>query len=475
MPLPVISVAQMRDWERATWATGQTEQAVIARVGETLARRARALTCPDDFILLLAGKGHNGDDVRAMLPHLAQRETQLIDVREPSSAAPEVSRALLRRPALAVDGLFGIGLDRALNTPWCELIRAINSAHCRVLAVDVPSGLDAETGRPLPEAVRAALTIAVGAPKRGFFASPAADYVGRLEVAGEVGLIPCPAQSELQWTLAEDFGGFPHRPVTGHKGIFGHLAIVAGSMGYHGASVLAARGAQRARPGLITLFPQPESYVPVAAQLQAVMVHPWTADVDFSKYTAVLFGPGLAAPDLSPALRHRCQDLWATAPCPMVVDASALEWLVPESRLRPALRVMTPHPGEAARLLGCTSAEIQADRAGAVRALSKRFGQCQVALKGHHTLLGSAEGELFVNSSGDSALAQGGTGDLLAGFIAGWLAQPLLQPEPMTALRYAVWEHGAAGERLSARRTGWIVEELANELGNAERGARNAE
>src|SRR5436190_1128606 len=164
MPLPVISVAQMREWERATWATGQTEQAVIARVGRALAGRALSLTQPGEFILLLAGQGHNGDDARAMLPHLPGRETQLIHVGEPALAQAEVSRALQRRPALVVDGLFGIGLNRELSTPWGELLQKVNNAHCRVLAVDVPSGLDAEAGRPLPEAIRATITMTVGAP-----------------------------------------------------------------------------------------------------------------------------------------------------------------------------------------------------------------------------------------------------------------------------------------------------------------------
>jgi NAD(P)H-hydrate epimerase len=248
-------------------------------------------------------------------------------------------------------------------------------------------------------------------------------------------------------------------------GIFGHAAIVAGSVVYHGASVLAARGALRARPGLITLFTQPETYAPVAAQLQSVMVQPWDADADLSKFNAVLFGPGLAATNLPPSVRQAFRRTWKTASCPVIVDASALDWLSPTLKPIPSCRVITPHPGEAARLLGNTTANVQKDRLAALRALSKKFGHCHVALKGHHTLIGRADGDVFVNSSGDSALAQGGTGDLLAGFIAGWLAQPMMQNDPLLALRYAVGEHGAAADRLSARRKNWIVEELAEELG----------
>lgn len=468
MPVPVISVAQMREWEVATWASGQTESVVIARVGEYLARRAHALTRRNDAIVLLAGRGHNGDDVRAMRPHLRERSVRLIDVTKPDETLPEICEALQQSPALIIDGLFGIGLSRPLANDWQRVIACVNDARCRVLAVDVPSGLDAQTGRPLPAAIRAALTITIGAPKRGLLVHSAAAFVGRLQVAEDVGLIPCPCNSELQWTLPGDFAGHPPpRPSDGHKGTFGHAAIVAGSVGYHGASVLAARGAQRARPGLITLFTQPEVFGPVAAQLQAVMIQPWRDAMDFSKFTAVLFGPGLAAENLSSCVRELMQQLWRTSTSPVIVDASALGWLPREEPPPLAIRVITPHPGEAARLLGCETITIQRDRVAALRALAKQFN-CWVVLKGQHTLIGRAEGELFVNSSGNSGLAQGGSGDLLAGYIAGWLAQPLLQNDPLLALRHAVFGHGAAADRLSRRRQNWIVEELAEELGGNE-------
>jgi ADP-dependent NAD(P)H-hydrate dehydratase / NAD(P)H-hydrate epimerase len=466
MPVPVISVAQMREWERATWAAGQTEQTVIARVGEKLASHALALTCPGDAILLLAGKGHNGDDVRAMQPHLAGRNVRLIHATDPLVALNEFKDALPNNPKLVVDGLFGIGLNRALDERWVKLIQQVNESDLPVLAVDVPSGLQAETGLPLPVAIRAKLTITIGAPKRGLLSSEAAEFVGRLEPVTDVGLLPCPVRSELHWTLPEDFSAFPPpRPMESHKGTFGHAALIAGSMGFHGASVLAARGAQRAQPGLITLFTQPETYAPVAAQLQAVMVHHWSADVDRSKFTALLFGPGLAATHLSETVREVFTRTWNSTQAPVIVDASALDWLPVTDSSIPFCRVITPHPGEAARLLNCTVADVQRDRVAALRALSKRFGNCWVVLKGRHTLIGRSEGDVFVNGSGNANLAQGGTGDVLAGFIAGWLAQPQIQREPLLALRYAVREHGAAADRLSARRKNWIVEELAQELG----------
>jgi hydroxyethylthiazole kinase-like uncharacterized protein yjeF len=466
MSLPVITVAQMREWERATWASGQTESAVIARVGEALATRALAQTKRGDSILLLAGKGHNGDDVRAMEPHLSERVVTRLDVLDPKAALEALRRELQRHPALVVDGLFGIGLTRSLGEEWVQFISVINEAQHRVLAVDVPSGLDAETGEPQPDAVRAALTMTVGAPKRGLLASRAADFVGRLEVTDDVGLLPCSAKSDWQWSERKDFKSFPPpRPAAGHKGTFGHVGIIAGSVGYHGAAVLAARGAQRARPGLITVFPQEKVYLPIAAQLQAAMVSPWCEGQEISQCTAMLVGPGLAGPT-HPGVIEQVRRIWETSDVPVIVDASALDWLRPQAA--PGIRVMTPHPGEAARLLKTDTAQVQEDRPAAVRALSAQFGNCWVVLKGRHTLIGRSDGEMFVNSSGNSGLAQGGSGDLLAGFMAGWLAQPALQRDPLMTLRYAVFEHGAAADRLSASAGNWIIEELAEELGRGE-------
>jgi NAD(P)H-hydrate epimerase len=158
---------------------------------------------------------------------------------------------------------------------------------------------------------------------------------------------------------------------------------------------------------------------------------------------------------------------WRDLPCPFIVDASALEFLEAGAFAENQIRVLTPHPGEAARLLNSTSQKIQADRVKAVRELSKKFGNCWVVLKGHQTLVGRADGEIFVNSSGNPHLAQGGSGDLLAGFIAGLLAQPALQTDAGKTIRYAVWQHGAVADKLQAARANWTVEDLAIELGNA--------
>ena len=468
MSVPVINIAAMREWEKATWATGQTETEVIRRVGQRAAHRARQLTGDGDSILILAGKGHNGDDARAARDFLENRRVKTLDVFTPDNDLSALATALQEKPALIVDGLFGIGLNRPLAAPWQKFIEAVNEADIPVLAVDVPSGLNANTGEPLGAAVEADVTLAIGAPKAGMLAAHAWAYVGRLEVAEDVGLVPCPLKNELNWTLPKDFQNFPPaRPVAGHKGSFGHVAIVAGSLGYHGAAVLAARGAQRAQPGLVTVFAQENVYAPVASQLQSAMVHSWRMDTKFpEKISALLVGPGLAASDVSDALGSNLHHWWRDLEHPMVVDASALDFLAGGLYTQRAARVLTPHPGEAARLLNWTTEKVQANRLAALRELSKNAGNCWVVLKGHQTLVGRSEGEVFVNPSGNPHLAQGGSGDLLAGFIGGLLAQPALQADVGKTLRYAVWQHGAAADKLQTRRPNWTVEDLAVEIGN---------
>jgi NAD(P)H-hydrate repair Nnr-like enzyme with NAD(P)H-hydrate dehydratase domain len=149
----------------------------------------------------------------------------------------------------------------------------------------------------------------------------------------------------------------------------------------------------------------------------------------------------------------------------MVVDASALAWLQQGAVRENAIRVITPHPGEAAHLLETTSAQVQSNRAESLRELSRRFGNCWVVLKGHQTLVGRSEGELFVNSSGNPYLAQGGSGDVLSGFLAGFLAQRALQTDALKTIRFAVWQHGAAADRLEIEKPNWVVEDLVAALG----------
>jgi NAD(P)H-hydrate epimerase len=230
--------------------------------------------------------------------------------------------------------------------------------------------------------------------------------------------------------------------------------------------VLVARGAQRAQPGLITLWTQSAVLLPVAAQLQSVMVRSATDDTRLPEsVTAIVIGPGLASSDLPEPFKRAIGRLWQESPLPVLADASALDWL-PEGACPPnALRVITPHPGEAARMLGVASAEVQANRVRAVRELSRRWGGCLVALKGHQTVLGRDTGPVFINNSGNPYLAQGGSGDLLAGYLGGLLAQPRLQSQADLALRFGIWQHGAAADQLRNSRPNFTVEDLAERLG----------
>ncbi len=468
MPIPVISIAQMRDWEQATWAAGQTEAEVIRRVGKCVADLAFRLTQPAELILILAGKGHNGEDARCAREHLSNRRVEVLEVTDPGADLPKLEGLLTQRPALVVDGLFGIGLNRPLSPEWIAFIQRVNQGGVRLLAVDVPSGLNADTGEHYGAAIRAAVTLTVGAPKNGMLRDLAWPFVGRLEVAGNVGLVPCPHTGEVNWTLPGDFIGFPPaRAVASNKATYGHLAILAGSLGYHGAAVLAARAAQRAQPGLITLHALEPVYRPIASQLQAVMVALWhpTAKLP-GPWTTILVGPGLAAEDLPEEVKMLARALWRDSPLPVVVDASALDWLPLESPPRNALRVITPHPGEAARLLSLTPQQIQANRLDALRRISKRFGNTWVVLKGHQTFIGRSTGEVYVNCSGNPYLGQGGSGDLLAGYLAGLLAQPALRADPLKTIRFAVWQHGAVADLLQVTRPNWVVEDLIEVLGN---------
>jgi hydroxyethylthiazole kinase-like uncharacterized protein yjeF len=482
MALPVLTLEQMRVWEDATWAAGIREADVIARVGERLAARLRELTQKGDRILLLAGRGHNGDDTRAAHSHLAERDARIVNAFIPRQVVTDLRLLLARdsRPCWIVDGMFGIGLNREIDPAWQELFGVVNECGLPILAVDTPSGLDAGTGLPRGAAIRATITLTIGAPKCGLLAESAMEYVGRLEVATGIGLLPNPeavirekqrrqtgteADFPLWWTEASDFSGLPPaRPVVAHKGSFGHVAIIAGSLGYHGAAVLAARAAGRARPGLITVITSPETYGPVAAQLAAPMVRPWRQPLELPpKTTALLVGPGLAGPEVPDWLRAQIVTWWRELPLPLIADASALDWLATETPCDQALRVITPHPGEAARWLAKRGLPAGLSRPDLLATFT---GQgIWTVLKGHQTLVGGPTGPAFVNPTGNPGLAQGGSGDALGGYLAGLLAQPGWAGDPLRTMRFAVWEHGNTADRLETARQNWTAEDLAAGLG----------
>lgn len=463
MSAPVLTVPQMRNWENATWAAGIRQKDVIRQAGRAVAAQAMRMSAPADAVVILAGRGHNGDDARAAAEAMHSRDVVLINVEDPARALEHFTSSLDSNPTLLIDGLFGIGLNKPVEGAWRDLIAAMNRTAIPTLAIDVPSGLDAETGRPLGIAVRADVTLTLGAPKRGLLATTAWPHVGRLMLARDIGLVECGERSDLGWTMEEDFAGlFPRRAAHQHKGSFGHVAVVGGSVGYHGAAILAANGALAARPGLVTVFCPESVYAPVAGQLRQAMVHPWRPRVQsWEGFSAIVIGPGLAGSDVPEELKRDLSRCWQALSVPMVADASALDWLPRGLASSKLVRVVTPHPGEAARMLYVPVEAVQKDRPETVREISRRFGECWVVLKGHQTVVGRMFGEVYFNSSGHPGLAQGGSGDVLAGFLGGLLAQPLLGADPERVIRYAVWEHGAAAERLAARGNTWGTDDLA--------------
>ncbi len=467
MPTPVITVAQMREWEKVTWASGIKEDDVMRRAGLAVARWVERLTRPGDSILLLAGKGHNGDDTAYAHDLIEGRKRTLLRVIDPELDSRSVLDALHARHALLVDGLFGIGLNRPLSGGWMKLIERINAAGLPVLAVDVPSGLSADLGLPLDQAVRATWTLTLGAVKQGLLKTSAAPFTGRIEIAEDIGLLPYPFSTEISLTADGDFDQFPpRRPMSGHKGVFGHVVLLAGSLGYHGAAVLAARGAQRAQPGLVTVYTSPDTYLPVAAQLQAPMVKTLSDELVLPESsTAIVAGPGLASPTLPESIQRVVRLLWRDSSLPMIADASALDWIRAGDGRTRAPRVVTPHPGEAARMLETTPGEIQRDRVMAAREISRRFGNCYVVLKGAQTVVGRGKEDLSVNNTGNPYLAQGGAGDLLAGYLGGLIAQPELQRDVVQLLRFGVWQHGATADTLAETTPGFTIEDLASALG----------
>ena len=477
MSLPVLSVAAMRAWEAASWAAGIDASAVIQQVGSRVAAAVMERTNPGDRLLLLAGRGHNGDDVRAAMSGLRDREVRMLEVLDPVAGLRSLDQLIASgwEPQWCVEGLFGIGLNRDLEAPWIQFIEALNALKWPIVAVDVPAGLDGDSGSPRGAAVRAAWTLTVGAPKQGLVAPAAAEFVGRLEVLNEVGLperlLDSGGPGRLDpmpwWVESRDVRGFPpRRSAASHKGTHGHVVIAAGSVGYHGAAVLAARAALAARPGLVTVFTTPDAYLPVASQLASPMVRPWTGRESLpASASALIVGPGLAGPEVGEVHRDAAAGWWRDWPGVVVADATALDWLslVP-IQSGAGLRVITPHPGEAARWLGISPTRVNADRAGSL----ERLASCGawVVLKGYLTRLGRTGMPQRIHGSGNPGLAQGGTGDVLAGFLGGLLAQESLRLDPGKTLSYGIWEHGAAADRLERRGRPWTSEQLGLEMGS---------
>ena len=384
---------------------------------------------------------------------------------------------------IVVDALFGTGLARPLTgtlVQEVERLNALGAGGARLIAVDVPSGLAADTGQPHGACVRAHRTVTIGLPKRGLALEPGRSLAGAIDVA-RIGIADrAPggvAPAVGLWTP----GAFPDldRPADAHKGGAGHVLVAAGSVGKTGAAALCAIAAGRTGAGLVTLA-CPDSLndileahcaeamtMPVAEHAGRAFAQGAHAELVrlAAERDAVALGPGIGRSDETQKL---AAGLVAEIVPPLVLDADGLYSLdgVREAvRGRSAPTVLTPHPGEAARLLGSSAAAINADRISAAQRLSDRFGAV-VVLKGAATVVAEPGGRALVNPTGGPALATGGTGDVLTGVVAALLARGL---DAFEAAAAAAYLHGAAGDRVARLRgaVGGLAGDVAEALPEA--------
>ncbi len=456
-------------------------------------------------VVVLAGKGNNGGDglvaardldgdaavlVLLVVPaealrgdpaaHLAALRGRRMRIEDSAGRRRPGLDALLRESDLLIDAIFGTGFRGPAAGEPARIIDAANRSGVPILAVDVPSGIDAETGGAGAPCVRAAATVTMGLPKRGLMQYPAAAHAGRVYVA-DIGLPPAlvdaaPIPVRLA-TAAWVDRTLPVRPADGQKGLFGRVALVAGARGFVGAAILSARGAIRAGAGLVTIgLPGSLAAVPAGSLPEAMTrALPETPEgtvaaraldeiAEWVAGSSVLaIGPGLTMhADVAALVRG----LLPRIERPLVADADALNVLAGEpERLREvrAPVVITPHPGEMARLLGCAIADVQRDRVVTARAAAERLGVV-VILKGARTVVASPDGRALIVPTGNGAMATGGMGDVLTGATAALLAAGMPAFE---AAGCAVYLHGRAGDLAAVSELGLLAHEVADAIPRA--------
>ncbi|MDQ1708806.1 MAG: ADP-dependent NAD(P)H-hydrate dehydratase / NAD(P)H-hydrate epimerase [Frankiaceae bacterium] len=440
------------------------ESVLIDRASSAVARRAAAMlgSVYGAHVCVLAGSGHNGADALWAGRKLQQRGARVdvvlgSDPRDEHGAEPlrrlraagarTADPSAMRDCGLVIDGLAGIGFTGALRDPS---LADHASAAALVLAVDVPSGVDADTGAVAGAAVRAHVTVTFGGLKPGLLLDPGAEYAGQVEVA-DIGLAAQLGESRLLLLGADDVAaafGTPHRESS--KYTRGVVGVVAGSDRYTGAAVLCCGGAVRAGAGMVQLV----SAGPAAALVRAS----WPEVVAVSdgdpatiaredKVTAWVVGPGLGTDDRATALVAAV----LASGVPVIVDADGLTIAAKDPQLlkRSAPTVVTPHLGEFARLTGASAADTRNDRLGAARRAADALG-VTVLLKGTTTVVAEPGGPAYINATGTPWLSTAGTGDVLSGVIGALLARGIGAAE---AAATGAWVHGLAG-RLSAVRAG---------------------
>ena len=495
--MKILNADQMRNIDRRTTERFGVPSIVLMENAAIAVVEAIAAHYPDaDRVAIFCGTGANGGDGFAVARHLENRgivpvlvvmgerssirgdaETNLIICERLGIPLYEVHEADDIETALAhaadadllVDAIFGTGLNRAPEGMYEDVIRGIAELRIPVLAIDLPSGANASSPEPFEPCIQAEVTVTFAAPKVCHVFEPAAAYCGEVIVADIS--IPEIAVDEESVSLAlitpKDVQ--PHvaqrLPAT-HKGTYGHVAVIAGSPGRSGAAVLAARGAIRTGAGLVTVMTDPDTAQLVHAASIESMTYSGTAlEAFLENKTAALIGPGLVDDDRS---YRNVRALVEAIELPLVIDASALNAFAGQPQLlnpRGLPRVITPHPGELARILGSDTHTINADRIGAARAAA-RATNCVVVLKGHQTLVAELDDHVWVNPTGNPGMASGGMGDVLSGILAALLAR---DTDPLDAACAAVYLHGLAGDLLAEEfgDTGLAAMDLADRIPKA--------
>lgn len=480
-------------------------------VAEVVLRLADAAGLAEAPVRLFAGRGNNGGDAYVAARYLSQwgfpaevwlageagvvtgdALTHLERMREAGVALheltmPEEWDALAASPppgaGLVVDGLLGTGITGPPREPVASAIRCIRTFGRRdtVVAIDIPSGLNADSGEAPGDTVAADVTVTMGMPKNGLLAPGALDFVGTLETVdiGIPGELSGRAESELELVTLQDLRPlFPRRTRAAHKGTFGHVLIVAGASGYAGAAILAARAATRSGAGLVTVLTPSAVSGTIATAVPEAMVHPGPAPSADAlaagslelwagspgDFDAILVGPGLTTGAGTVGLVEK---LLRECTVPLVMDADALNVCagrVDLIRKASCPVVITPHPGEMGRLLDCSAADVQGNRLETARRAARETGAVAV-LKGAGTLVASHDGRTAINMNGNPGMATGGMGDILGGLLAGLMAQGTA---PFDAACAAVYIHGRAGDnaawRVSQRglTAGDVIAEMPN-------------
>jgi hydroxyethylthiazole kinase-like uncharacterized protein yjeF len=442
MPVPILLTAEIR---RIEASAGRLEPPLMERAGLAAADQATLLVSDrGKDILVLAGPGNNGGDARIVARILEERFFRVTTL----SASGASSLPAGKRWALVIDGLFGIGLTRDIAGDYATLVEYANCQACPVLALDIPSGLASDTGRVMGTAVRATHTITFIAQKPGLLTLDGPDLCGEVTVA-DLGLDVEGHLPASGWVASPSLFSSSLKPRIRnfHKGNAGSVGVIGGATGMVGAALLAARASLKLGAGKVfvgLLDHDAPGFDPAALEL--MLRHP--DDVLGLDLDALVIGPGLGEGEHAETLLGAA--LASDIAC--VLDADALNLLAASSGLREACMrrradtLITPHPAEAARLLGTNTREVQNDRLAAARLLCERFN-ADVVLKGNGSVLAARNGRWFINTSGNPGMASAGMGDVLAGLLGAMLAQGLSGD---AALMLGTNLHGVAADKCVA-------------------------